>query len=202
MIVVHKCEVRPDIVYMLFKHKHCIINCTTTLHQLLHHQLQQTKNLTFSIFHLEVNRIEVLEFLSTHSFNFDKIWIHLKVKKWVENIKIYSRTRFTQIEFIHIQSRSDFSINHLFVFLSRQTEANHFSVSNHENLTTWGMIEMYLIMPPSSFLPCLIFTFLKVMDLFFNMTNLHIVFPRKKMKFFQFLRAWGKFWSLNSFPIC
>jgi hypothetical protein len=54
-------------------------------------------------------------------------------------------------------------------------------VSNHENLTTWRMIEMYLIMPPS--LALLEIHFFKVMDLFFNMTNLHNNFPGKDVKF-------------------
>lgn len=62
--------------------------------------------------------------------------------------------------------------------LSSSRARRSFSVSNHENLTTWGMIEMYLIMPPLPS-PYFIFNFLKATDSFFNMTNLHNDFPRK-----------------------
>ena len=116
------------------------------------------------------------------NWELDKIWIHQKVKKWVENIKIYSRTRFSQIEFIHLQSFRFFHKSFFFVLLVWIWRTS-LSVSNHENLTTWGMIEMYLIIPPSSLHSI---HFFKVMDLFSNMTNLHNNFSREKWSLSRF----------------
>ena len=100
-----------------------------------------------------------------------------------EHKNLFKNTIFLKLN-LFIFNRSDFSINHFFFVLLAWSWRTSLSVSNHENLTTWGMIEMYLIIPPS---PLHSVHFFKVMDLFFKMTNLHNNFSREKWSLFRFL---------------
>lgn len=100
-----------------------------------------------------------------------------KVKKC---INLFKNTNISN--WIYSYSISFRFIHKSFFFCLFSSRAHHFSVSNHENLTTWGMIEIYLIMPPSPFSPTL-YSMFKRLWISFSTWQIYITIFQGKVKF-------------------